>query len=195
MLAYFSSRNYDGYCTLKLGKAVQQVPVEQDRGVQSCIVAPLKRQDLYGYRFTTEERFDIALNHYLCNQGSMDYPEIKEAENIKGYSIDETKNRFALILYGSKNEFLRENPGCCDLIPYWTKQNRFGYEFLLFRGDPSPGNERATGMGNGMFAFKHRVRYLDRERNSKKIKTTKTYIYVGNCGFPSHDFVSESIGY
>jgi len=68
---------------------------------------------------------------------------------------------------------------------------------MIIRGDEySPGNERAYGMGNGFFAFKHKVRYLDREGNSKEIKTTKTYVYVSNCGFPADNFNSdESVGY
>jgi len=193
--AYISIRNYYGYCTYSPPPGSGRSPIEVwDDNTRACHKSPVK-DDVLGRRFTTEERLDIAINYYLCNQKNIDYRWIKDAENMREYSMDDIKNQFTLIPYGGKSEFIQENPACCDLIPHPSQQDIFGYELLIIRGNPSSGNERASGMGNGRFAFKHKVRYLDRERNRKEVKTTKTYISVSNCGFPTNDFISESIGY
>ncbi|MDR1662566.1 MAG: hypothetical protein LBR95_09130 [Azoarcus sp.] len=144
---YQSIRNYYEYCTWEKG-------------------------DLRGRRFTTQERLDIAINDYLENQISMDYNEIKKAERI----WDDAKKRFTLIPYGGKDEFLRVNPGCCQLT--WHRSE--GYEFEFWA--------RAEGIGNGMFDFKHKVRYMDQEGSRKEIETTNTYTRVSNCGHPRSKF-------
>ena len=166
--AYTSIRNYYGYCTYST-----------------------RFDDLRGRRFTTEERRDIAFDFYLHNQHNMDDSEIWKAEGVSGLPMKELEKRFTLIPYGSKNEFLRENPGCCQFTPYRSQQNIFGYDFefinLDLPGGSTPirlGDERANGKGNGMFNFRRKVRYLDQQGVRKEIEITGTYIGVDNCGKP-----------
>jgi hypothetical protein len=145
---YKNIRNYYGYCTWEKG-------------------------DLRGRRFTTEERLDIAINDYLGNQINLDYQEIGKAEGMRRAPIDDLKNRFTLIPYSGKDEFLRVNPDCCQLTWHLSE---FGFW------------ERADGIGDGMFDFKHKVRYMNQEGSLKEIETTNTYIEVNNCGHPGHNF-------
>ncbi|MCL2022640.1 MAG: hypothetical protein FWG81_11450 [Betaproteobacteria bacterium] len=187
--AYTSSRNYDGYCTWRYkhggGLPIGKVPVEQDGIIQSCTYSwhdEKYLKSLYGRRFTTEERLDIAINYYLCDQISADYKEIREAEGV-GWT--DLRERFTLIPYGSKSEFLQENPDCCELTPYTSPQNRYGGEELWFHDEyPRRGNERANGMGDGVFDFKHKIRYMDQEGFRKEIESTIAFILVSNCGVP-----------
>ena len=88
MEKYTSIRNYYGYCASRYAS----------------------------HRLTTEERLDIAIDHYLLEQINMDYKEILKAEypEYRGYGTPEDlKERFTLITYGDKDEFLQANPGCC----------------------------------------------------------------------------------
>jgi hypothetical protein len=144
---YKNIRNYYGYCTT------------------------WRKGDPQGRRFTTEERLDIAINDYLGNQINMDYQEIGKAE---GMGWGNAQKQFTLIPYGGKDEFLRVNPGCCQLTWYGSE----GYVFGFW--------ERASGIGDGMFDFKHKVRYVDQEGSRKEIETANTYIEVNNCGHPKH---------
>jgi len=179
---YTSIRNYHGYCIYLPPSGVGMPPREiRDEVTQSCYISSVKEEKVRGHRFTTEERLDIAIDHYLCNQTSMDYQEIEKAEQME--SPDDARERFTLIPYDSKGEFLRENPGCCKLTTYPARQNIFGYEILFFE-EPSSGNERASGMGDGMFVFKHKVRYMDQGGIRKEAEATKIYIGVNNCGYP-----------
>jgi hypothetical protein len=130
--------------------------------------------DLRGRRFTTEERLDIAINDYLLNQISMDYSEISKAERA---SLSGVEKRFTLIPYGGKDEFLRINPSCCQLTWHGSEGYFFGYQ------------ERAKGIGDGMFDFKHKVRYMDQEGSRKEIETTNTYMEVNNCGHPRYRYL------
>ena len=115
---------------------------------------------------------------------------------MKPAPTDDVMKLFILIPYASKDEFLRENPGCCQLTPYRSRQNIFGYdpEFISFNfpgNSPTirPGDERASGKGNGMFNFRRKVRYLDQQGVRKEIEITETYIGVDNCGNPwSHRY-------
>ena len=154
----------------------------RDGIIQSCDL-PDRDKEMLGRRFTTEERLDIAINYYLCRQESMDYIEIEGAEKMRSYPWDYVEKHFSLIKYGSKEEFRRENLDCCKLIPYPSEQNRYGSRPLF--GTPDPGNERANGMGNGMFNFKHKVRYMDEKGTRKEITTSHTVMMVGNCGYPN----------
>ena len=153
---------------------------------QSCYLLHVKEEEVRDRRFTAEERLDIAIDHYLCNQIPIDYRVIEEAEQIG--SSGDAREWFTLIPYDSKDEFLRENPDCCKLTPYSAQQNIFGYDLLIFE-EPSTGNERASGMGDGMFVFKHKVRYMSQGGIRKKIETTKPYIMVNNCGYPWDDLI------
>ena len=189
--AYTSIRNYNGYCTYSPTKGVGMPPREiRDEVTQSCYISSVEEEKVRGRRFTTEERLDIAIDHYLCNQTSIDYREIEKAEQMR--SSGDVRERFALIYYGSKGEFMRENPDCCKLTPYSAQQDIFGYDsfsgFVPFF-EPKRGSERASGMGDGMFVFKHKIRYTDQGGTSKEIETTKLYIMVNNCGYPWDDLI------
>ena len=164
--AYVSVGNYFGYCTRKSLKRVIT-----DTGI--------RYKDFRGYRYTTEEWLDIAINSYLSVQ-EMDYAEIWKAEQLeerklkKDWEFDIPKDmekRFTLIAYIDKDEFLRANPGCCKLSWGVAGGDRFG--FL----------ERADDCGDGMFNFKHKVRYLDQQGTRKDVDSTNTYVTVGNCGY------------
>ena len=153
---YVNIRNYHGYCT-----------------------SPSYRYDkkyLLERRLTTEERLDIAIDRYLRNQ-SMDYQEIWKAERGERWQNWEftiprdLEERFTLIPYADKEEFLQANPGCC--------KRSWG----LAEGDQFGCRERADGAGDGMFNFKHKVRYIDQEGVRKEIETTNSYISVNNCGY------------
>jgi hypothetical protein len=157
---------------------------------QSC-----QNKEVPSRRLTSEERLDIVINHYLCNQISMDNEEIirAEAKGMKEASIDDLKKRFTPIPYNNKSEFLQENPDCCKPFPYPSHQDMFGYDlFPLWGDEPEYGSERASGMGEGIFAFKRKVRYMDREGGLKEIKTTETYT-VSNCGYLRVFGVSETL--
>jgi hypothetical protein len=148
-MGYTSIRNYYGYCTWK---------------------KPLRDR-----RFTTEERLDIAINYYLGAQENRDYEEIGKAEGMEGqisipFPHETAKQRFTLIPYTGKDEFLRENPDCC--------QRTWG----LAEGEQFGTWERVDGAGDGMFNFRHKVRYLDQQGVRKEIETTNTFIMVNNCG-------------
>ena len=153
--SYISIRNYYGYCTYSSSK----------------------NKDFRGRRFTTEERRDIAINHYLRNQISMDHREIERAELLS--SVKDQEKRFTLIPYADKDEFLQANPGCC--------KRSWGMEGVL-EGDRFWRQERAEGYGDGMFNFRHKVRYMSQEGVRKEIETTNTYIIVFNCGVAKNRF-------
>ena len=174
---YNQVRNYHGYCTWKGSPG--RVPVERDGVIQSCTPAWPNNEDPRGRRFMTEERLDIAINHYLCNQ-HWDYQEIAMVEGIRGGSRDDVEKRFTLIRYGSKDEFLRENPDCCQL----TWRGSEGLEFPVWDSGALTGDGLVSGVGNGMFAFKHKVRYMDQQGTRKEIETVNAYITVNNCGYP-----------
>lgn len=189
--AYTSIRNYHGYCTYSPPR--RQVELWDDTTL-SCYKSPVK-EDLRGRRFTMEERLDIAINYYMCNQISMDYIEIENAEGMREASMNDGKQRFTLIPYSSKEEFVRENPDCCKLLPYPFRQDILGHEIFLWGGESSLGSERANGMGDGIFDFKRKVRYMDREGSRKEINIIKRYIAVSNCGYPNKHWFSETPGY
>jgi len=178
---YTSILNYHGYCTWG-DKVSRTVPVEHKGAIQSCTVLPA--EDLRGRRFTTEERLDIAINHYLCNQFD-DYYLIGKAEGIGGlstfFSMDDVKKHFTLIPYSSKDEFLRENPDCCKL----TWEGSEGYDFPFLETGYGVGNGRADGVGDGMFDFKHKVRYMTQDRIRNEIEGAR-YITINNCGYPRY---------
>ncbi|MDR1850503.1 MAG: hypothetical protein LBQ75_10740 [Zoogloeaceae bacterium] len=178
-LAYTYTRNYYGYCTWG-SRHVGLVPVEQDGVIRSCTDSPLAKENLRGRRFTTEERLDIAINHYLCDQRYMDSQLIARAEGMRGASRDDVEKRFTLIPYGGKDEFLRENPDCCQL----TWRGSEGLEFPVWDSGALTGDGLVSGVGNGMFAFKHKVRYMDQQGTHKEIETVNAYIKVNNCGYP-----------
>jgi len=172
--------NYCGYCTWKTDGRYLRVPVERDGIIQSCAASPLAGKDLRGRRFTTEERLGIAINNYLCSQLYEGYNPIAMAEGMKGASSDDVKKRFTLIPYSSKEEFLRENPDCCQL----TWRGSEGYSFPVWDTGTFTGDGRVSGVGNGMFEFKYKVRYLDQQGTRKEIERT-SYIRVNNCGNPA----------
>jgi len=166
--AYTSIRNYYGYCTYP----------------------SYAKRELRGHRFTTEERLDIAINYYLGDQRN-DYREIRAVEGMKEASLDDVEKYFTLIPYGSKDEFLRENPDCCELIPYSSHQNMF-IPIVIF-GDHGRGDERASGRGDGKFSLKYKIRYMDGEGNRKETmifplpaRDLNKYIRVDNCGNPEY---------
>lgn len=167
---YTQTRNYYGYCTWG---GSHMLPVEQDGVILSCTKSFTKR----GRRFTTEERLEIAINDYLCHQN--DYYAIGKAEEMKDASSDEVKKRFTLIPYGSKDEFLRENPDCCQL----TWKGSEGYNFPVWDSGLGTGDGLVSGVGNGMFVFKHKVRYMDQQGTRKETESTH-HISVSNCGTP-----------
>jgi hypothetical protein len=106
----------------------------------------------------------------------MDYEEIQKAEQAESLSSEDLEKRFTLIRYGNREEFLQENP------------DRRGLTWGLQEGDWFGFWERADGAGDGMFNFKHKVRYTDQEGSRKEIETTNTHIMVNNCGQPRNRF-------
>lgn len=143
---YSNIRTYQGYCTWD--------------------------EERMGKRFTTEERLDIAINYYLKNQNFIDFSEIEIIENNnrrRRNFFEDLENRFTLIPYGNKEEFLKENPECCELTT-WDEQ--FGFW------------ERADGIGDGMFIFQHKIRYIDKKTGiHKEIMSKDTNYQVNNCGY------------
>jgi len=176
---YTYTRNYYGYCTRKTDGRYLKVPVERDGIIQSCTISPLAK-DLRGRRFTTEERLDLAINHYLCSLQYWDYNAIGAAEGMRSAWDDDIDKQFTLLYYDSKDEFLRENPDCCQL----TWRSSEGDEFPVWETGVDVGNGLVNGIGNGMFKFNHKVRYLDRQGTRKEIDSTG-YIRVNNCGYSS----------
>jgi hypothetical protein len=130
----------------------------------------LAKKDLRGCRFSTEERLVIAITHYLKNQIGMDCSEIQKVEQAESLSSKDLEKRFTVIPYGSQDEFFQENPECCERTWGLVEGDQFGFW------------ERADGAGDGMFKFKHKVRYTDQDGSRKEIETTNTYIMVYNCG-------------
>ncbi|QTF10576.1 hypothetical protein HC231_23610 [Brenneria izadpanahii] len=146
-IAYTDTRNYLGYCT----RDNQQM----------------------GKRYTTQERLDIAIANYLKNQTTDDDMEIRKAERIID-NPDKTEQRFTLIHYNNKAEFLKENPTCC--------KRTWGLE----EGGKSWFWVRTNGAGDGMFDFQHKIRYIDRTTGVRKeIISQNTYYLVNNCGYAS----------
>lgn len=123
--------------------------------------------DRKGARFSTEERLDIAIDHYIARQ-YYDYHEIGQVERKDNPPRSELKKIFELIPYQSKSEFLKENPDCCEL-------DQLYFDFW----------DRAAGSGNGTFVFKHKIRYRMPDGTTKEIVSQKTTIDVNNCGYPS----------
>jgi len=159
--------NCAGYCTWdgKLGRVPHKV---QDGVIQTCIYP---EQVQHWRRLTTEERRDIAINYYLCDREELvAYNKIREVEKLG--STDDVKKLFTLIPYGSKEEFLRENPDCCELL--WGSVGKYDFGFW----------GRAKGIGNGAFNFRHKIRYMDREGIRKEVERTNLFIMVDNCGSP-----------
>ena len=151
--SYAKIRNYYGYCTRPLST----------------------NEDIRGHRFTTEERLDIAINHYLRDPTNMDYYEIRMAEQMESLSWRDLQKRFTLIPHGDKEEFLRANPDCCNRSWGVTGEyEQFGFW------------ERTRGAGDGMFNFKHKVRNMDQEGARKEIESTSTYMMVHNCGYVNY---------
>ena len=140
-----------------------------------CTFPSYSQKHLSGRRLTTEERLDIAINSYLRSQISMGYWEVQKAEQVESLSREDLEKRFTLIPYGNKEEFLQANPGCCKRSWGITGEyEQFGFW------------ERAGGVGDGMFNFKHKVRYMDQKGIRKEIETTNVYIAVDNCGNAKH---------
>ncbi len=166
--------HYAGYCTWD-GKPGLVPHKTRDSVIQSCTYSPKAQR---GRRFTTEERLDIAINHYLCNQKFMDYMEIEKAEQMESVSSNDLRKLFTLISYGSKEEFLRENPDCCKQTWGLMNTDQFGFW------------KRAIGDGNGMFNFRHKIRYMDQEGTRKEMESTRIFIMVNNCGYPKEKIYS-----
>ncbi|MFE8101186.1 hypothetical protein RBA71_06745 [Brenneria goodwinii] len=143
---YSNIRTYQGYCTWD--------------------------EERMGKRFTTQERLDIAINSYLQDQALLSVMEIDLAENktkrSKGFFTNIEK-RFTLIPYNNKEEFIKENPNCCERT--WGLA---GFGFW----------ERIDGIGDGMFIFQHKIRYIDKETEDyREILSKQTYYQVNNCGY------------
>ncbi|MFE8046229.1 hypothetical protein RBA63_11345 [Brenneria goodwinii] len=144
-IIYTSTRNYLGYCTWD--------------------------NQRMGKRYTTQERLDIAIAKYLQYQTTKDYLEIGKSEHIIG-SSDELEQHFTLIHYSNKEEFLKENPECCERTWGLLEGDQFGFW------------ERTDGAGDGMFDFRHKIRYIDKKNGTyKEIFSKKTYYEVNNCGY------------
>ncbi|RLM17923.1 hypothetical protein BIY29_18820 [Brenneria alni] len=142
---YTSTRNYLGYCTWD--------------------------NQRMGKRYTTQERLDIAIAKYLQYQTTKDYLEIGKSEHIIG-SSDDLEQHFTLIHYSNKEEFLNENPDCCERT--WG----------LVEGDQFRFWDRTDGAGDGMFIFRHKIRYIDKKTGMQKnIFSRNTYYDVNNCGY------------
>ncbi|ATA25956.1 hypothetical protein JMY81_21365 [Brenneria goodwinii] len=125
-----------------------------------------------GKRYTTQERLDIAIAKYLQYQITDDYLEIRKAERINSDDFDELEQRFILIQYNSKEAFIKENPACCERT--WGLVE--GPVFDLW--------ERTDGIGDGMFDFRHKIRYIDKKHNTyKEIFSKYIYYQVNNCGY------------
>jgi hypothetical protein len=71
-----------------------------------CTHPSLEQKDLRGRRFTTLERLDIAITHYLRKQILMDYLAIQKVEQAESLSLEDLEKRFALIRYGNREQFL-----------------------------------------------------------------------------------------
>lgn len=126
-----------------------------------------------GIRLSTEARLNIAITKYITTeQYSIDYSEISKVERKDNPSLKEVEKDFKLIPYENFAEFLKENPKCCKLTDGSSDGNEFGFW------------ERADAKGNGMFDFKHKIRYRTQDGNIKEIISRKTYCLIYNCGTP-----------
>ena len=138
-----------------------------------------------GLRLTTDERLDIAIRYYLHNQISIDYREIAKAEQIERQQSDSLEERFKLIPYSSREENLKENPDCCERT--WGEICPEIDQFFF--------RERASGAGDGMFNFKHKVRYTAQSGTYKERETTNTFIMVNNCGGVTNKFYYGNLNF
>lgn len=138
-------------------------------------------RNYYGYcritgkKYSTQERLDIAINKYLKEQKTADIHEIAEAKkrtNRQYYDYRNAARDFDLIYYKNVDEFLRENPDCCELTWGLVEGDQFGFF------------QRVDGKGNGMFDFKHKIRYRNKNGNYEEMMSSRTYYLVYNCGFP-----------
>jgi len=128
-----------------------------------------------GLKLTTAERLDVAINHYVRQQTLADFLEIRQAEG-RNVKTDDMGRLYTLIPYQSSAEFRRENPDCCSRTWGNVEGDQFGFW------------ERADGAGDGMFEFRHRIRYVGEDGVEKVLVSTKTYYTVNNCGHPRTQF-------
>ena len=145
---YLSSNNYYGYCAEGFNE---------------------------GVKLSVDQRLDLAINHYLKNQLSYAFGEIRNAED-KALSRADLRSRFSLVPYKSVREFKELNPTCCDRVYGLVEGDFIGFE------------ERISGAGDGVFKFSHKVRYENSEGGLKEIVSESSYYLVSNCGVPKYSF-------
>ncbi|MGN5222263.1 hypothetical protein [Aeromonas veronii] len=134
---------------------------------------------IHKIKLDTKERLDIAVARYLRSQTLMDLNEIELFENDgrrSGEYFESLKSEFVLVPYSSKSDFYRSNPDCCELTWNMVEGDQFGFW------------ERASGSGNGMFVFNHKIRYFNRGGVEKEIYSRSTYLSVDNCGYAKYKF-------
>jgi len=125
-----------------------------------------------GQRIATTERFRIALDHYLDNQGRLALYEIGKVERPDNPGPARLEEEFTVDRYANREAFLARNPDCCQLT--WT----------LPEGGRIGAWEKADGSGDGYFYFNYRIRYAGHDGVAKEIVATRTYYQVTNCGQP-----------
>ncbi len=124
-----------------------------------------------GSNLTKKQRLDIAIERYLHEQYH-DYHSIRYVEQREVLPKIKFEKYFRIIPYKNKEEFLKINPECCELEWYHTEKFWFGFW------------ERAEGSGNGIFNFKHKIRYQLPDGSVRMIDSKNMYYQVNNCGEP-----------
>ncbi|MHA6833212.1 hypothetical protein [Ralstonia pseudosolanacearum] len=121
-------------------------------------------------KLTADERLNIAINHYLHQQRLTDLLEVGRMERAS-VGAKELGKIYTLIPYRSHAEFKRENSDCCKRT--WGEVEGDQFDFW----------ERSEGVGDGMFEFRHKIRYLDENGVAKVMISGRTYYMVSNCGY------------
>jgi hypothetical protein len=123
-----------------------------------------------GRVLSENERRMIALNAFIRDQQHSALMEIRFIDHPHNPPTADLEALYKILEYGSVQEFLQINPGCCELT------------YVLPEGELIDWWARANGSGNGLFLFKYQVRYIDRTGAQKSIQARHTYYEVFNCG-------------
>jgi hypothetical protein len=76
------------------------------------------------------------------------------------------------LIFQSVDDFSRQNPDCCKVVPVTTPTDQWG---------PLDFFDRALGRAAKVIGVKYPVRYSD-EAGGKKLTAAERWVIVGNCG-------------
>jgi hypothetical protein len=102
---------------------------------------PGREQRQYlGKRLGTEERLNLAIKDYIIHQRH-DIYEVMESEKLIYRGEEDAATKVTLIPYKTYEEFVNENPSCCELTWDLPEGGKLDY------------NDMADGVGNGFLCL------------------------------------------